>query len=446
MATLVDLDLGRPRRRRRGDLPLAPRRAHAAGRRLHGARQEPAPAARQAPRPDRRRDALSPPRARPDRQRGDARDVRDRAPRSSARCAATSTTRASSRSRPRCCSRCTAARWHGRSSRTTTSWTATSTCGSRPSSTSSAASSAASSASTSSARTSATRASRSSTTPSSRWSSGTRPTRTTRTRWCASSRWSRRSPRRAATRASSTSARRGGASRCATRSPSTPAGSTSSPTATRAAWRRRSARPGWQGYETDGRTWPQLVDDLVSKAVEPNVTDPVFVTDYPKEISPFAKDARSGDDDLVERFEAFCSGMEIANAFTELNDPDEQRRALRAAGAARDRGGRRGAAVRRGVRRGAGAGHAADGRGRARHRPPRDADDRKAVDPRDRPLPGDARLSASAPARRKPRSEREPRGSTGGDWPKGPSPPLIDWPMPSSQTRSLIRKAVRAEN
>ncbi len=83
---------------------------------------------------------------------------------------------------------------------------------------------------------------------------------------------------------------------------------------------------GLQGYETDGRTWPQLVDDLVSKAVEPNVTDPVFVTDYPKEISPFAKDARSGDDGLVERFEAFCSGMEIANAFTELNDPDEQRR------------------------------------------------------------------------------------------------------------------------
>jgi lysyl-tRNA synthetase class 2 len=83
---------------------------------------------------------------------------------------------------------------------------------------------------------------------------------------------------------------------------------------------------GLQGYETDGRTWPQLVDDLVSKAVEPNVTDPVFVTDYPKEISPFAKDHRSGEGDLVERFEAFCSGMEIANAFTELNDPDEQRR------------------------------------------------------------------------------------------------------------------------
>ena len=66
--------------------------------------------------------------------------------------------RASSRSRRRCCSRSTAARWRGRSPPTTTRSTATSTCGSPPSSTSSAASSAASSASTSSARTSATRA------------------------------------------------------------------------------------------------------------------------------------------------------------------------------------------------------------------------------------------------------------------------------------------------
>ncbi len=81
---------------------------------------------------------------------------------------------------------------------------------------------------------------------------------------------------------------------------------------------------GLEGYATDGRTWPQLVDDLVSKAVEPNITDPVFVIDYPKELSPFAKDHRDGGG-LVERFEAFCSGMEIANAFTELNDPDEQR-------------------------------------------------------------------------------------------------------------------------
>ena len=77
--------------------------------------------------------------------------------------------------------------------------------------------------------------------------------------------------------------------------------------------------------DTDGVNWPGLVDDLLSKYVEPNITDPVFIIDYPKELSPFAKDHRS-EPGLVERFEAFCSGMEIANAFTELNDPDEQRR------------------------------------------------------------------------------------------------------------------------
>jgi len=71
-------------------------------------------------------------------------------------------------------------------------------------------------------------------------------------------------------------------------------------------------------------TWAKRVDALLSKQVEPELTDPTFILDYPKELSPFAKDHRS-EAGLVERFECFVAGMEFANAFTELNDPDEQR-------------------------------------------------------------------------------------------------------------------------
>jgi lysyl-tRNA synthetase class 2 len=71
--------------------------------------------------------------------------------------------------------------------------------------------------------------------------------------------------------------------------------------------------------------WGKLVDELLSKHVEPKLIEPTFVLDYPVELSPFAKMHRS-EPALVERFEGFVGGIEIANAFSELNDPDEQRR------------------------------------------------------------------------------------------------------------------------
>jgi lysyl-tRNA synthetase class 2 len=78
--------------------------------------------------------------------------------------------------------------------------------------------------------------------------------------------------------------------------------------------------------KTDGVAWFQMADDLLSKYVEPKLQRPTFVVDYPIEISPLARehaaDAKRG---LVERFEAFAGGMEIANGFSELNDPDVQR-------------------------------------------------------------------------------------------------------------------------
>ena len=71
------------------------------------------------------------------------------------------------------------------------------------------------------------------------------------------------------------------------------------------------------------RTWAQLVDKAITAYVEPRLIEPTILYDYPIELSPFA---RSTDDDptIVERFEYYVGGMELGNAFSELNDSDEQ--------------------------------------------------------------------------------------------------------------------------
>ncbi len=73
-----------------------------------------------------------------------------------------------------------------------------------------------------------------------------------------------------------------------------------------------------------GATWPQLADELLSTYVEPELEQPTFVFDYPIALSPFAREHRSKPG-LAERWEAYIGGMEIANAFSELTDPDAQR-------------------------------------------------------------------------------------------------------------------------
>jgi len=100
----------------------------------------------------------------------------------------------------------------------------------------------------------------------------------------------------------------------------------------------REALAEAMGSEPDpAEGWGKLVDGLLSKQVEPSLTQPTFVLDYPVEMSPFAKAHRS-EAGLVERWEAFAGGIEIANAFTELNDPDEQRRRFEAQHVEQERG------------------------------------------------------------------------------------------------------------
>jgi lysyl-tRNA synthetase class 2 len=91
--------------------------------------------------------------------------------------------------------------------------------------------------------------------------------------------------------------------------------------------RALAARIGVEKPETLSR--PKLLDEMFQALVESKLKEPTFVVDYPMELSPLAKPKR-GNTALTERFELFVNGKEIANAFSELNDPLDQRRRFEA--------------------------------------------------------------------------------------------------------------------
>ncbi|HET6632853.1 MAG TPA: lysine--tRNA ligase [Rhodanobacteraceae bacterium] len=88
-------------------------------------------------------------------------------------------------------------------------------------------------------------------------------------------------------------------------------------------------KPGWG--------WGKLLLEIFEKTVEPSLVQPTFITDHPVEVSPLSR-ARDDDPGLTERFELFIGGKELANGFSELNDPEDQERRFRAQVEAKDAG------------------------------------------------------------------------------------------------------------
>ncbi len=83
-----------------------------------------------------------------------------------------------------------------------------------------------------------------------------------------------------------------------------------------------------KGHHPEGKTRGKLIEGLLGHYVEPTLIQPTFVMDYPRDISPLAK-SKPDDPATVERFEGYIAGMELCNAFTELNDPlDQEQRFL----------------------------------------------------------------------------------------------------------------------
>jgi lysyl-tRNA synthetase class 2 len=106
----------------------------------------------------------------------------------------------------------------------------------------------------------------------------------------------------------------------------------------------RAAARGAGVEHVDTLSRPKVMDELFQALVERTIDVPTFVVDYPKDLSPLAKPKR-GNPALTERFELFARGRELANAFSELNDPIDQRQRLEAQGRLRAAGDQEAAGV-----------------------------------------------------------------------------------------------------
>jgi lysyl-tRNA synthetase, class II len=82
------------------------------------------------------------------------------------------------------------------------------------------------------------------------------------------------------------------------------------------------------GCELKGKNWGHAMQAIFEKFCEKEIEQPTFITDHPIESTPLCKQLRNGDKRLIERFEPFCMGTELANAYSELNDPVLQRKLL----------------------------------------------------------------------------------------------------------------------
>ena len=151
--------------------------------------------------------------------------------------------------------------------------------------------------------------------------------------------------------------------------------------------RRRAAE---LGLEVDaGSGAGKIATEIFERLCEDQLIQPTFVYDFPTEVSPLSKQ-KPDDPDTVERFELYIGGFEVANAFSELNDPVEQRRRFEAQISNRARGDLEAHEMDEDYIRALEYGLPPTGRRGRRHRPARHAADQQPVDPRRHPVSADA--------------------------------------------------------